>query len=375
MKKRMIIMLAATLVVLGGVFGFQAFKASMIKKFMGMGQPPATITTIKATVEEWQPVIKAVGSLRAVKGADLAAESAGIVDQIYFQSGDDVEEGAMLLQLRSDSDRARLRALESAAKLAEITLQRDLKQLQSQAVSQATVDADSAALEGAKALVLEQRAVIEKKTVLAPFAGHLGIRAIDVGQYLASGTTVVTLQQLDPIYVDFFLPQQMFPKLKVGQKVVVTTDAVAGKEVEGAITALNAKIDPNTRNIQVRATLPNPDRALLPGMFANVAVMAGDAQRFVTLPQTAISYNPYGNTVYRIEQQAADEKNKGGLIARQSFVTTGETRGDQIAILSGVKEGEEIASSGLMKLHNGSMVVVNNSVTPTNDPAPKPKDE
>lgn len=375
MTKRMIIMLAATLVVLGGVFGFQVFKASMIKKFMGMGQPPATITTIKATVEEWQPVIKAVGSLRAVKGADLAAESAGIVDQIYFQSGDDVEEGAMLLQLRSDSDRARLRALESAAKLAEITLQRDLKQLQSQAVSQATVDADSAALEGAKALVLEQRAVIEKKTVLAPFTGHLGIRAIDVGQYLASGTTVVTLQQLDPIYVDFFLPQQMLPKLKVGQKVVVTTDAVAGKEVEGAITALNAKIDPNTRNIQVRATLPNPDRALLPGMFANVAVTSGDAQRLVTLPQTAISYNPYGNTVYRIEQQAADEKSKGGLVARQSFVTTGETRGDQVAVLSGVKEGEEIASSGLMKLHNGSMVVVNNSVTPTNDPAPKPKDE
>lgn len=375
MTKRMIIMLAATLVVLGGVFGFQVFKASMIKKFMGMGQPPATITTIKATVEEWQPVIKASGSLRAVKGADLAAESAGIVDQIYFQSGDDVEEGAMLLQLRSDSDRAHLRALESAAKLAEITLQRDLKQLQSQAVSQATVDADSAALEGAKALVLEQRAVIEKKTVLAPFAGHLGIRAIDVGQYLASGTTVVTLQQLDPIYVDFFLPQQMFPKLKVGQKVVVTTDAVAGKEVEGAITALNAKIDPNTRNIQVRATLPNVDRALLPGMFANVAVMSGDAQRFVTLPQTAISYNPYGNTVYRVEQQAADEKSQGGLVARQSFVTTGETRGDQVAVLSGVKEGEEIASSGLMKLHNGAMVVVNNSVTPTNDPAPKPKDE
>ena len=281
----------------------------------------------------------------------------------------------MLLQLRSDSDRAHLRALESAAKLAEITLQRDLKQLQSQAVSQATVDADSAALEGAKALVLEQRAVIEKKTVLAPFTGHLGIRAIDVGQYLASGTTVVTLQQLDPIYVDFFLPQQMLPKLKVGQKVVVTTDAVAGKEVEGAITALNAKIDPNTRNIQVRATLPNPDRALLPGMFANVAVTSGDAQRLVTLPQTAISYNPYGNTVYRIEQQAADEKSKGGLVAKQSFVTTGETRGDQVAVLSGVKEGEEIASSGLMKLHNGSMVVVNNSVTPTNDPAPKPKDE
>ncbi len=376
MTKRMIIMLLAVAIVLGGVFGFQVFKGMMIKKFMAAGgNPPQTVATTIAAAQDWQPEIKSVGNLRAAKGADLAAEMGGIVDEIHFESGDIVEEGTMLLRLRSDDDMARLRALQASAKLAEIIYQRNEKQLKAQAISQATLDSDAANLDAAKAQVSEQRANIEKKIILAPFSGRIGIRAVDVGQYLSPGTTVVTLQQLDPIYLDFYLPQQDMPKLHAGQKVTVHTDAYPNQEFEGDITALNAKVETSTRNILVRAALKNPDQLLLPGMFANVSVAIGEPQKQLTLPQTAISYNPYGNTVYIVEDQGQDDKGAAKLIAKQTFVTTGETRGDQVAVLTGIKEGDTIVSVGQMKLHNGSPLVINNEIQPTNDPAPKPEDK
>ncbi|MDD5586166.1 MAG: efflux RND transporter periplasmic adaptor subunit [Alphaproteobacteria bacterium] len=375
MMKRMIIMLVLVGLVLGGVFAWLQFGHYMMTKAMSASSnPPQTVSTVKAEMLEWQPELKAVGTLRAVKGADLSAEVEGIVDEIHFESGDDVEEGKTLMHLRDADDVARLKSLEATAKLAEITLQRDMKQVKVQAVSQATVDADTANLNSALAQVEQQKAVVAKKTIRAPFAGHVGIRSVDIGQYLNPGMAVVTLQQLDPIYIDFYLPEQLLPQVQMGQKVTAKTDAHPGKALEGDVTALNAKVDPATRNILIRATLKNPERLLLPGMFANVNVVSGTPQRYITLPQTAITYNPYGNTVYIVETKGTNEKGEPQLTAKQTFVTTGETRGDQIAVLSGVKEDDAVVSSGQIKLRNGSPVVINNNIQPANEANPKPED-
>jgi membrane fusion protein, multidrug efflux system len=370
MIKRMVIMLIAVAVVFGGIFGFQAFKAVMIKKFMSsMSAPPQTVSTTKAEYSQWQPQIEAVGSLRAVKGADLSLEVAGVVDSISFNSGDDVAQGAPLLKLRADDDTAKLVSLQATAELSEITYERDLKQFKIQAVSQATLDTDAANLKNAKAQVAEQQAVLDKKFLRAPFAGHLGIRQVDLGQYLGAGTTIVTLQALDPIFLDFFVPQQAVDQIRLGQAVTVRVDAFKDQTFAGEISAINPKVDTNTRNIQVRATLKNPDHKLLPGMYATVDIATGAPQKYITLPQTAITYNPYGDTVYVIDQKSGPD-GKPQLTARQTFVTTGSTRGDQIAVLKGVEADQTVVTAGQIKLHNGSPVLINNSVTPTADAAP-----
>jgi membrane fusion protein (multidrug efflux system) len=372
MIKRMVLMLIAVGVVLGGVFGFQAFKAVMIKKFMStMSSPPQTVSAITAHSSSWQPTIEAVGSLRAVRGADLSLEVAGVVDSISFNSGDDVKEGAVLLKLRSDDDAAKLSSLQAMADLSQLNLDRDLKQWKIQAVSQATIDTDRANLKNAQAQVDQQRAILDKKTLRAPFAGHLGIRAIDLGQYLGPGTTIVTLQALDPIYLDFFVPQQAIDQVQLGQSVTVRIDAFKDQTFAGEVSAINPKIDASTRNVQVRATLKNPDHKLLPGMYATIAINTGAPQNYVTLPQTAITYNPYGDTVYVVENKSADANGKPQqMTVRQTFVTTGPTRGDQVAILKGVNDGEMVVTAGQIKLHNGSPVLIDNSIAPTADAAP-----
>jgi membrane fusion protein (multidrug efflux system) len=370
MAKRMVIMLVAVAIVLGGIFGFQAFKAAMIKKFMSaMSAPPQTVSAAKAEYTEWQPRIEAVGSLRAVKGADLSLEVSGVVDSIMFKSGDDVKQGALLLKLRSDDDAAKLESLQATAELSQITYNRDLKQFKIQAVSQATLDTDSANLKNAKAQVVEQQAVLDKKFLRAPFAGHLGIRAVDLGQYLAAGTTIVTLQALDPIFLDFFVPQQAVDQMRIGQAVTTKVDAFADQTFSGEISAINPKIDASTRNIQIRATLKNPDHKLLPGMYATVDIATGAPRNYITLPQTAITYNPYGDIVYVVDKKA-DPSGKPQLFARQTFVTTGAQRGDQVAVLKGVNEGDMIVTAGQIKLHNGSSVLIDNSITPTADASP-----
>jgi membrane fusion protein, multidrug efflux system len=370
MAKRMVIMLVAVAIVLGGIFGFQAFKAAMIKKFMsGMSAPPQTVSAAKAEYTEWQPQIEAVGSLRAVKGADLSLEVSGVVDSIMFKSGDDVKQGALLLKLRSDDDAAKLQSLQATAELSQITYNRDLKQFKIQAVSQATLDTDSANLKNAKAQVAEQQAVLDKKFLRAPFAGHLGIRAVDLGQYLAAGTTIVTLQALDPIFLDFFVPQQAVDQIRIGQAVAAKVDAFEDRTFSGEISAINPKIDASTRNIQIRATLRNLDHQLLPGMYATVDIATGAPHNYITLPQTAITYNPYGDLVYVVDKKA-DPAGKPQLFARQTFVTTGARRGDQVAVLKGVNEGDMIVTTGQIKLHNGSPVLIDNSITPTADASP-----
>ncbi len=370
MMKRMLIMLAAVALILGGIFGFKAFQGVMIRKYIAAGGIPAqAVSTTVAASEEWQPKLSAVGSFRAAKGVDIAPEVAGIVETIRFESGSDAQKDALLVQLRAEDDIARLVALQASAKLAQLTYDRNAKQLEIKAISQATLDADKANLDNARALATQQLAIVNKKTIRAPFSGHLGIRQVDVGQYLTPGTPIVTLQQLDPIYADFSLPEQSVPQLAVGQKVEGKVDALPDRHFEGEITAINSKVDEATRNVQVRATFQNPDHILLPGMFANVAIDVGRTESHITLPQTAITYNPYGNTVYVVDN--ADPKKPA---AKQVFVTTGDTRGDQVAVLTGLKEGDEVVTSGQIKLRNGMPIKVNNEIQPSSNPDPKPED-
>jgi len=371
MIKRMVIMLVAVAVVLGGVFGFQVFKAAMIKKFMAqMSAPPQTISATKAGSSEWQRKIEAVGSLRAVKGADLSLEVPGVVDSIMFNSGDDVQEGTALLKLRDQDDVAKLKSLQATAELSRITFERDQKQFRINAVSQATLDTDDANLKNAQAQVAQQQAILDKKVLKAPFAGHLGIRSVDVGQYLGPGTAVVTLQALDPIYLDFFVPQQAIDRIRLEATVNVTIDAFKDQTFAGEVSAINPKVDPASRNVQVRATLKNPDHKLLPGMYATVDIPTGSPEKLITLPQTAITYSPYGDSVYIVDDKGVDASGKPQLVARQTFVTTGATRGDQVAIVKGIKEGDTIVTAGQLKLHNGTTVMINNTVAPTADAAP-----
>jgi membrane fusion protein, multidrug efflux system len=380
------------IVLIGGVKGYGAYK--MFQGFAAQGQPKFTVSTTKAQFQDWLPQLSAIGSLRAESGADLSAEVAGIVDVIRFGSGDDVKAGQLLLQLRSADDVAHLESLRASAALAETTYNRDKAQFAAEAISQATLDTDVANLRSAKAQVAEQQALVDKKQVRAPFAGHLGIRSVDLGQYLAAGTKIVTLQQLDPIYVDFSLPQRSLSQIGVGQKITARADSYPDSSFAGKIAAINPQVDTDTRNVQVRAALHNPERKLLPGMFANVGIEIGAPTHYITLPQTAVSYNPYGATVFVVVPQSKEAgKPSGGdgkpaqpppsaapdsspdLVAKQVFVTTGATRGDQVAILQGIDEGDQVITSGQIKLKNGAGVTINNSVQPSNDPNPKPHEE
>lgn len=375
MIKRMAIMLVAVALVFGGIFGFQAFKAVMIKKFISaLSNPPQTVSTTTAASSEWRSAIEAIGSLRAVQGADLSLEVSGVVESISFNSGDDVQEGATLLKLRAADDVARLESLKAMAELNEINFDRTQRLAKSFTVSQAQLDTDSANLKNSKAQVAQQQAIIEKKILRAPFAGHLGIRAVDVGQYLGAGTSIVTLQALDPIYVDFYVPQQAVEEIQIGHKVTVKVDAYEDRTFTGEIAAINPKVDVGNRNVQIRATLKNQDRKLLPGMYATVDIAVGEPATYVTVPQTAIAYNPYGDTVYVVESNDNGAGVKSQLVARQTFVTVGPTRGDQVGLLKGVEAGDMIVTAGQIKLHNGSVVLIDNSVKPTADAAPAPVD-
>jgi len=376
MIKRMLIMLVLVGAVLGGIYAFQTFVSGKIKTVMaGIGNLPQTVATTKAVTSDWQPQMEAVGSLRAVSGADLSLELAGVVAELNFQSGDDVEAGKVLLRLRNEDDVAKLKSLQAQADLSQVNYDRDVKQLNAKAVSQAVVDTDEANLRNFRAQVDQQKEIVDKKVLKAPFAGRLGIRQVDLGQYLGAGTTIVTLQALSPIYVDFLMPQQALEIAKVGLPIKIKVDTFPGKTFAGKITSINSKVDQSTRNVQVRGTLDNTGHNLLPGMFATVDIDSGAAQKLITLPQTAITYNAYGSLVYIVDEKDKGPDGKPKLLVRQTFVTTGSTRGDQVAVLKGVKEGDTVVIAGQMKLRNGAPVVVNNSVIPANDANPKPVDQ
>jgi len=371
MIKRMLIMLLLAAAVFGGIYGMKMMQIKDAMSKMGP-PPPSTVSTTVAAYDDWQPQLESVGSLRAVNGADLALEVSGIVEEIHFNSGDEVKQGTVLVKLRDDEDVSKLHSLQAVVDLAVITYQRGMKQLPSQTISQAAVDADKSELDAARANVAEQQALIDKKVIRAPFDGRLGIRAVDLGQYLAAGTVVVTLQSLDPIYLDFFLPQQALDQIRIGQAVSAKVDTYPGQIFPGEISAIEPKVEAASRNVRVRATLKNADHKLLPGMYATVDIATGAPQRYVTLPQTAITFNAYGNTVYIVDKGAAGANGQPQLTVRQSFVKTGETRGDQVAVLEGVKDGETVVTSGQLKLRNGAPVAVDNSVQPSADAAPTP---
>lgn len=371
--KRTVIMVAVVGLVIGLLYGFQVFKGIMIARFMTAGAlPPQTVSTAPARFQDWQPSVSAVGSFRAVRGTDLSVEVPGIVDRIHFESGEEVKAGTVLLSLRMEDDEARLRSLESAAQLAASTYERNLKQFEAKAISRAALDVDAANVKSTQAAVAEQRAQLNKKVVRAPFSGRLGVRAVDVGQYINPGAPIVTLQALDPIYADFYLPVADVARIAVGRRVVAKTDAKAEESFEGEISAINPKVDVGTRNVLVRATFSNESGRLLPGTSASIVVDVDAPQRHLTLPQTAIMYNPYGDTVYLAIEDGKDDQGKPKLIARQTFVVIGPARGDQVAILEGLKEGDVVVTAGQIKLQGGTPLVVNNSLQPPSNPNPRP---
>ncbi|MFG1391596.1 efflux RND transporter periplasmic adaptor subunit [Xanthobacter agilis] len=375
-KRRVMFWVVVAALVGGLVYGFNplapsgAGKGPAGKGPADHGGPPQTVAAEPAKTQMWQPSMELVGELRASEGADLALQVSGIVQSISFESGDPVHADMPLLQLIADDQVAKLDSLKATAALNALTLKRDTEQLKIKAVSQATVDTDQANLKNAEALVAQQQALVNQYSLKAPFSGRLGIRGVDLGQYVSAGTTVVTLQALDPIFADFYVPQQYFGRIEVGQPVTVKIDTYPGETFPGTVSAINPKIETGSRNVRVRATLKNPNGRLVPGMFAKIALDLGKAERFVTLPQTAIVANPYGATVFVLEK-STDGKT---LVARETFVKTGQARGDLIAVVSGLKEGETVVVAGQIKLRNGTPAVIDNSHIPKTEADPKVSD-
>lgn len=383
MTKRMTIMLVGVIILFGGVLGWHYVKAYFISQYFDNMQAPAqTVAVVTATTETWQPTLQSVGSLRAVRGVDLTTETGGTVAKIDFKSGDRVNAGDLLLQLRVTADKAQLRGLEAAAKLAELDYRRDQKLIKRKAISTSQLQRDHSKYENAKAAVAHQKALIAKKTIVAPFSGELGVRQVDLGQLVSPGTTVVTLQALDSLYVDFSLPQTDLQKVHRGQQVELTIDAYPGKTFVGKINAIEPKMDRATRNFNLQATVANKKRLLRPGMFSEIKVDLSEHPQYVTVPRTAISYNTYGDYVYVIKKKEskgsdkdADDKTQKGdpkptLTVHQQVVKTGLTRGDQVAVLKGLKAGQRVVVAGQIKLHDGTRVNINNKVLPPNNPNP-----
>ncbi len=375
MKKPMIIMLISVGLIFGAIYGYKTFANIMMKRFFASQEMIATISTTDAKKESWMMEKKYFGSLRAARGVNVTTELAAIVEQIYFKSGDYVKEGDLLVQLNASSDIALLKSLEANTALAKTTLDRDTAQYAIKAISKATLDTDTANYKSLKAQTEQQAAIVKKKSIHAPFSGKLGICAINPGQYLNTGDTIVPLQDLSIIYADFFVPQQELVNLKTTQTVQITTDVYPKRFFSGKITTINPVIDSNTRNVQVEATLNNPQDDLIPGMFVTITVLIDNPQQFITLPKTAITFNSYGDVVFTVENKGKDKKGKPLLTVQQRFVKTGESRGDQVTILDGIKVGDTVVTSGQLKLKNGTRVVINNTVVPSDDPAPKPVEE
>jgi membrane fusion protein (multidrug efflux system) len=369
-------MLCGVFLLLGLIFGFNQLKTFMIKHFIaGMGLPPATVSTMVVETTAWQPKLSSVGNVRAFRGVELSTEIGGLVLTVPIKSGMDVKEGELLIKLNDASDVAQLKSLQAMADLAKVINERDRQQLEIQAISKNVFDTSKADAASKQAQVEQQTALVAKKNLKAPFSGRVGIVMINPGQFVNPGDKLLTLQTLDPIFVDFNLPQSNAEQIQVGQEIVVTTDAFKDASFTGKVTAVSPKVDTNTRNIQVEAQLANPDKKILPGMFANVNIKLGSEMKMLTLPQTAVTYNPYGSTVFIAKPTGKkDKQGKPALEAQQVFVTTGPTRGDQVAILKGIDEGATVVTSGQLKLKNGTPLIVNNKVLPSNSPNPKPQE-
>ncbi|MFI5357590.1 MAG: efflux RND transporter periplasmic adaptor subunit [Opitutales bacterium] len=376
----MILMLVAVLVLLGGIFGWWAYKGIKMGKAMAAQKPPpVTVSATVARGEAWQPKLHAVGTLVAVHGVVVTNELAGTIDRIGFESGQRVKPGDLLVSLDTSTDEAQLRSLKASMELARLTLARARQLAESNANAKADLDNAQAQYDQAVAGADVVRATIAKKKLHAPFPGRLGIRLVNLGQFLAVGTPVVSLEELNPIYVNFTLPQQAVREVSVGQAVTVKIDTFPRETFAGSITAIAPRLDDATRSVQMQATLENSAEKLRPGMFGGVDVLMPAKENVITVPQTAITYNPYGDVIFVIDQAKdaqghplKDDKGEPVLVVRQQFVKVGETRGDQVAILDGVKAGEEVVTAGQLKLRNGVNIRVDNSVPVADSPTPTP---
>lgn len=373
MLKKTILTLVVMLVLFTGL-GFVKFRQiqAAIAQGAAFQPPPEAVTTILAQRDQWPATISAIGTTAAVRGVTVGADLPGTVERIAFESGTSVHQGDVLVELDTRSERAQLAAAEAQRDLARLNFDRMQGLLKDNVVSKAEYDRAAADERQTEARVGEIRAAIERKTIKAPFGGSLGIRQINLGQYLGDGQAVVSLQALDPIYVNFSVPQQSAGDVRAGREVRITSDDLAGVEFVGRVTAVDAVVDEATRNFQVQATLANPAHRLRPGMFVQAQVVLGSGRPIISLPASSINYAPYGNSVFVV----TDLKNPKGQLYRgvkQQFIKLEGARGDQVAVTSGVNAGDEIVTSGVFKLRNGVAVKVNNKVQPSNNPAPKPE--
>ncbi len=410
--KRMIIMIIIVGILLALLIGWNVMGKIMGAKFAAnQPVPPQTVSSLIASEQKWQPEQSSVGSLRAVHGADLAFDVGGIVSKISVESGQKVSKGDLLVELNADEFVAQQRQLEANAALLKTTLDRAKQQLAYKGISQAEYDSATANVKAAQAGINQQRALVAKRQLRAPFDGRIGIVTLTAGSYLNAGTAVVTLQQLDPIYVDFNIPQGGLGEIKVGQKLFLGVDGLKDQKFVGEVTAISPKLDASTRNAQVEARVSNSDELLKPGMFADVSIQIGSEKSYLTLPQSAITFNPYGETVFLVvkpgeevpgqnanqadnasakdkaaatadskDQKSATPANDGKNhsdkpLAQSVFVTTGPKRGDQIAVLTGIKVGDEVVTSGQLKIKNGTPLIIDNSHQPANEAAPTPQEK
>jgi len=377
----MILMLIAAIVVFGGVFGIKAKIGAQTNKFFdNMPQPASAVSTATARQLAWSDDAEAVGTFVAVNGTDVTTEAGGVVRSIEFEAGQPVRAGAVLVRLNTSNEEATLRALEASAKLARVQATRWQQLGKDKLVSLDDVQSRVTAAATAQAQVDAQRALIEQKTIRAPFSGVLGIRKVNLGQFVSPGDPIVSLQQLDPIHLDFSLPEQRIGELVEGSMIRASVDAMPGVVFEGKVTAIEPLVDAATRNFKAQATVQNPDGKLRPGSFAHVGFALGGERQVVVVPQTAVSFNPYGNALFVVEKTARKpgETDMQGqpltgdkFIVKQRFVKTGATRGDLIAISEGLKAGEQVVTSGLLKLRNDAEVTINNKVQPSADAAPQ----
>ena len=373
--KSFLVALFVLLVVVGVVGGV---KALQIGKLIAHGKedggpPPEAVSTAPVTREKWDRSVESVGSLRAVQGADLSTEESGVVTKIYFENGAEVKEGDLLLELDTDTEQANLRSAVAEQDLARTVYERTRRLRSNNTVPQSDLDAAESQLRKMSALVEQLKATIRKKQINAPFSGRLGIREVNLGQFVNNGDKIVSLQSLDPIYVDFLLPQQLIAALQSGQQLQVITDVYPGDVFEGILTAVNAEIDPVTRNIRLQGTLPNPGGRLRPGMFGRVLLSLGEADEVTSIPATAVISATYGDSVFVIEDETGED-GSARSVAKQRFIRTGRAQGDFIAVTEGLQPGETVVSAGAFKLRNGSPVTVNNELAPQPQLQPQPED-
>ncbi|MGJ0489353.1 efflux RND transporter periplasmic adaptor subunit [Methylobacter sp.] len=357
MIKRILLIITLSVLIFGGLFGWKFYRDRQAQSQM-QAPPPVVVAVTEVKREQWQPYLTSVGSLVAVSGIDVSNELAGTITAIYFESGQSVKKGQLLITLDTSTDEAELKGLQADAQLAQVRFERYEKLIGKQFISRSDYDQSRAQLAQAQSAVKAKLSVIAKKRIRAPFDGKLGIRLVDIGQYLAEGSAIVPLQKLDPIYVDFTLPEQHLGGLAIGQKMTVTVQAYPGKLFNGTISAMNPLIDIGTRSIKLRATLANPEQILRPGMFADVQVLSSRKQDVLTLPDTAITYNPYGDSVFVVESGAQ------GLTVQRRQVKTGETREGRVQIIEGLKAGERVVSAGQVKLRNDMPVRIDDRPAP-----------